>query len=154
MNTVRTLLSAASGARSIVLAAAATLVLIAGLLAMHTLTSGHDPGHAVAGTAASGAVHDDGAAAAIDDGAAGAAHAGDVRHCPRAGCGALMPDHAMLMAACVLVLLSTAIVLIAPALLRTASITVVRLLARERAVLDALAPPRPPCLHVLSISRT
>lgn len=163
MTTVRTY-NAPTSVRGLVLTAAAAFLIIAGLLGMHTLTISHDattltgagsdPRHAVSMTAPSDASAADVAAMTNTGGmspATSRAPAGE--HCGSGDCGTSMPDHTMLMM-CVLALLSVAIVLLAPAVLAWFCTVLSFPMLSPALLLRTLPPPRPPSLHVLSISRT
>lgn len=147
MNTIRSLASTRSTMHRLVLMLGIAVALIAGLLAMHTLTAGNT--HVESAPAiSSAAAHDQVMVGAAVDGTAA-----DTGHC--AGCGAPgnMPDHSMLMMVCVLALLAAVIIVMAPALLARLSMSLgVVVLAAD--VPRALPRPRPPSLLVLSISRT
>ena len=136
---------------------------VLGLLAMHTLTGTLTSGHADTPAAASEAAH-----AAPDSDLGGTVATGSMLentigtgpeasggHC-EGDCDSSggMPDHSMLMMACVLALLAATIVLLAPALLARLGTALALLRLHGRNVLTALPHPRPPSLIVLSISRT
>jgi len=106
------------------------VALIAGLLAMHTLTA--DTGHAESPAISSA----------------------DTGHC-LGDCDAPgnMPNHSMPMMVCVLALLAAVIVVLAPALLARLSGSL-GVVVPAAGVPRALPRPRPPSLFVLSISRT
>ncbi|NNG18793.1 hypothetical protein HJ590_04240 [Naumannella sp. ID2617S] len=150
---------APAGVRGLLLTTAAAILIIAGLLGMHTLTTSHDatmitgvssaPTHAIDTTAG-----DDGSASVTDAMMSAAdAPATAEAHCAGGDCGTSMPDHTMLTM-CVLALLSAAIVLLAPAALRWFRTTAPFLMLRPALLLRTLPPSRPPSLRVLSISRT
>lgn len=158
MNHIRDFARASSGLHRLLLTFATALVLIAGLLAMHSLSGSFTGGHSDApATASEPAVADPamgaGAGAAgvfemITAGGSGAGHcAGD--------CGGASgaPDDSMLMV-CVLALLAAAVVLLTPALVSRLSAARALLRLQRRNILAALPHPRPPSLIVLSISRT
>ncbi|MCM3655990.1 DUF6153 family protein [Agromyces mediolanus] len=163
MNHIRTLVHAPSGLHRLLLTFATALLLIAGLLAMHTLTGTLTSGHADTPAAASEAAH-----AAPDSDLGGTVATGSMLentigtgteasggHC-EGDCDSSggMPDHSMLMMACLLALLAATIVLLAPALLARLGTVLALLRLHGRNVLTALPHPRPPSLIVLSISRT
>lgn len=135
----------------ITLAAVATIVV--GLLAMHSLhlDSGHNYGHDTAVMTVVVAVgHGDAASADVVGMLEGGAPGSTVGHCPAGDCS---PDHGMTAMACLLILLATGLLLATVlASTRWAPVRQLGLLKVVRAV--ALAPPIPPSLHVLSISRT
>lgn len=150
---------APAGVRGLLLTTAAAILIIAGLLGMHTLTTSHDatmitgassgPTHAVDATTG-----DDGSASVTDAMTSAADTPATAKaHCGGGDCGTSMPGHTMLTM-CVLALLSVAIVLLAPAVLAWFRTLLPFLLLRPALLLRTLPPPRPPSLHVLSISRT
>ncbi|MBN9209787.1 MAG: hypothetical protein J0H96_14195 [Microbacterium ginsengisoli] len=152
MNAIRIGGTARSGIHRILLTFAAAFLVIIGLLAMHTLSVGHvavtgDGMTAAASEAGMDAMHAPMPAAA-EPGPAVSQHVGD------AGDASGMPDHAMLMIACVLALLAAVIVLLAPALLARLGSALGLIRQHSRNVLAALPHPRPPSLIALSISRT
>ena len=163
MNHIRALVHAPSGLHRLLLTFATAFLLIAGLLAMHTLTGTLTLGHTDTPAAASeGTGHgtESAMASAIAPAAVLGADPGMVTdasadHCP-GDCGDAggMPDHSMLMMACVLALLAAVIVLLAPVLLARLGAALALLRLHGRNVLAALPHPRPPSLIVLSISRT
>ena len=164
MNRMRVVQSP-SGLRRLLMTFATALLLIAGLLAMHTLTGTLTFGHEAAGVPASegvGASYAPGSdmgsithPAGALDGAAVMGTGAAADHCS-GDCGASggVPDHSMLMMVCVLALLAAAIVLLAPVLLARLGAALALLRLHGRTVLSALPHPRPPSLLVLSISRT
>ena len=162
MNHVRAIMRAPFGMRRLLLTLATAFLLIAGLLAMHTLTGTLTFGHngtpatvsASAGHGAEPAMAPDVGPAALGAGP-GMALEVAAEHCP-GDCGASggVPDHSMLMMVCVLALLAAAIVLLAPVLLARLGAALALLRLHGRTVLAALPHPRPPSLLVLSISRT
>ena len=144
---------------------AAAVALIAGLLAMHVLNaSGSD--HAVAGpvTISEHAHHpvapgnaDPGEQAThLSPGHSVLSPGNSVSGEPCDGeceMPAGMPTHSMLMAACVLGLVGAILLLLPPASRAwPAAFEATRIVAAR--ILQAVAPMRPPSLHVLSISRT
>ncbi|GGF45524.1 hypothetical protein GCM10010922_21550 [Microbacterium sorbitolivorans] len=151
--------------RRVLLSVGLTLLVVTGLLGMHALSVGHTlpaigHGQTVAQSAHSATGHDAASvetalmtplkaspygASIMDEG--GGSCAGD-------GCGGMSHDHAMQMMMCVLALLSVALVLIAPRLLRGWLRPLPSLLVQVRVLLRSLPLPRPPSLLVLSISRT
>lgn len=145
MKTIRSLASTRSTMHRVFLTFAAAFVLIAGLLAMHTLGTGQT--HIESGAVATAANHDH-AAAAVHSPAV------DVGHCA-GDCGVPvnMPEHSLVTMVCALALLAAVIVVLAPALLTRHSIPQ-GLAALVRNAARALPTPRPPSLLVLSISRT
>nr|WP_274638363.1 DUF6153 family protein [Microbacterium bovistercoris] len=146
MKTIRSLASSGSTTRRLVFMLGIAVALIAGLLAMHTLTAGTT--HLESAPAiSSGAVHDQ-AMAAVESAAV------DTGHClDDCGASGNMPNHSMLMMVCVLALLAAVVIILAPALLARLSMSLgVVVLAAD--VPRALPRPRPPSLLVLSISRT
>ena len=161
MNRIRAVLHAPSGLHRLLLTFVTALLLIAGLLAMHTLTGTLLGGHtdAPAASAVTDAGHADAGAAAVtgsmSDASAGMGADAAAGHCA-GDCGDAggMPDHTMLMMACVLALLAAVIVLLAPVLLARLGAALSLLRLHGRTVLAALPHPRPPSLIVLSISRT
>lgn len=146
MKTIRSMASTGSSTRRLVFMLGIAVALIAGLLAMHTLTAGTTHLESTAAIS-SAADHDE-----VTVGAAVEGTAADTGHCV-GDCGAPrnMPNHSMLMMVCVLALLAAVIVVRAPALLARLSMP----LGRVALVADApRTSPRPPSLLVLSISRT
>jgi len=147
MKTIRSLASTRSTMHRVFLTFAAAFVLIAGLLATHTLSTGsthHESGEVTIAAAN----HHRAPEAAVNSAVV------DVGHCA-GDCGAPgnMPSHSLLLMVCVLALLAAAIVALAPALLARLSMSVsLAKLVRDAA--RALSPPQPPSLLVLSISRT
>lgn len=147
MKTIRSLASTRSTMHRVFLTFAAAFVLIVGLLAMHTLSTGsthHESGEVTIAAAN----HDHAPQAAVNSAAV------DVGHCA-GDCGTPgnMPAHSLLLMVCALALLAAVIVVLAPALLARLSMTLgVAALVRDAA--RALPRPRPPSLLVLSISRT
>lgn len=143
MKTIRSLANTRSTLHRILFTLGFAGVLIAGLLAMHTLSTGDT--RIESAQTASGHGQD---AVAMDGEAVDAGHcAGD--------CGAPdpMPDHSMAVMVCALALLAVVVVVLAPALLARLSMSLnLAVLLRDGA--RASAPPRPPSLLVLSISRT
>ncbi len=145
---IRSLASTDSTARRLVLMFGIAVALIAGLLAMHTLTAGIT--HLESAPAmSSAAVHDQAMAGPAVEGTA--VDTGDcLGDC---GVSGNMPNHSMLMMVCVLALLAAVIIVLAPALLARLAMSLgVVVLAVD--VPRALPRPRPPSLLVLSISRT
>ena len=148
MKMIRSLASTGSTTRRLVVMFGIAVALIAGLLAMHTLTAGTT--HLESAPAiSSGAVHDQAMAGAAVESAAV-----DTGHClDDCGASGNMPNHSMLMMVCVLALLAAVVIILAPALLARLSMSLgVVVLAAD--VPRALPRPRPPSLLVLSISRT
>lgn len=136
--------------RHLLMTLAAVATIVAGLLAMHSLhlDSGHNDAqdNAVL-TVAVG--HGDAASADVIGMLEGGAPGSTVGHCPAGDCS---PDHGMTAMACLLILLATGLLLATvQASTRWAPVRQLGLLKVVRAV--ALAPPIPPSLHVLSISR-
>lgn len=159
MNRIRALTQEESGLRRLLVTFAGVLLVIAGLLAMHTLASGHVGEHPDA--AAASIEHAGNPVVAVDavmasmsvpatDMGSGAVAGGCTAECGPAG----MPDHSALMAACVLALLAVAIVVLVPALLSRLNAAPAPVRTLERIVRAALPHPRPPSLTALSISRT
>lgn len=162
MSRIRTLVRTRSEVGRLLLTFVITFLSIAGLLAMHTFTGTTGGGHpqtAAGSVSASGADSRSLATPAIggmlvttvvtDPGAAVTPCQGD---CDDSGG---MLDHAMLMVmACVLALLSVAIVLSTPALLARRSTSLAALRLHGQNLVAALPTVRPPSLIVLSISRT
>jgi len=147
-----------------------TALIIAGLLGMHTLSVGHTlpaVGHGMTAPATSEhapAQHVDASTTAISSASAAAPSsmgmpatdhpvttAGNV--CASDACGNGMPAHAMQMMLCVLALLAVALVLLTPRVHGWLLTRAVRAMSL-RTVIATLPHPRPPSLHVLSISRT
>ncbi|MGV9194396.1 DUF6153 family protein [Microbacterium sp. MC2] len=159
MNHIRTLVHSPSALHRLLLTFATALLLIAGLLAMHTLTSGHAETLAAASEAAHAAPASDldgtVATGSMLENTIGTGPDASGGHC-EGDCGgaAGMPDQSMLTMACVLALLVAVIVLLAPALLARLGTALALLRPHGRDVLTALPHPRPPSLIVLSISRT
>lgn len=163
MNAIRTLTSTQSGVRRLLLSFSTALLLIAGLLAMHTLTGtltiGHadtEPAVAVEHAAVAQPAMNSSTAHAERSILAPSSTAPDSPPAHCAGCGdpAGAPDHSMLMMACVLALLAAVIVLLAPMLLSRLGATLALTRLHARAVPATAPHPRPPSLIVLSISRT
>lgn len=145
MKTIRSLASTHSATHRIVFTLGFVVALIAGLLAMHTLSASDT--HIDATQTASASDH--GMVGAATDRAAI-----DAGHCA-ADCGAPgdMPDHSMLLMVCALALLAAVMVILAPALLARLSTPLgVTMLVRH--AVRAVPRSRPPSLLVLSISRT
>ncbi|WP_309708983.1 DUF6153 family protein [Pseudolysinimonas sp.] len=148
MKTIRSLASTRSTMHRLFFLFGVAVALIAGLLAMHTLTA--NSAHIESAPALLSAADLDQVmvAGANED------MAGDARHC-MGDCGAPanMPDHSILMMVCALALLAAVIIVLPPALLARfgMSLGVAALIAD---VPRALPRPRPPSLLVLSISRT
>lgn len=161
MNDIRAAVRTRFGLHRLLLTFTTALLLIAGLLAMHTLTDMLTLGHADSSTVTSGSpsgLHDSGATVeAVSMFEATTALGQDARteHCS-GDCGDAggVPDHSMLMMVCVLALLAAVIVLLAPMLLALLGVAMALLRLHGRTVLAALPHPRPPSLLVLSISRT
>lgn len=130
VNTIRSLAWARTTGRRFVITIAMVVAVIAGLLAMHTV---------------SGAVHTPASSMQTTAGA---------EHCP-GECDepAHRPDHSMVMTACVLALLAAVTIVFAPAL-HTRAATPMARAAQLLGTVRALPRPRPPSLLVLSISRT
>lgn len=148
MKTIRSLASTRSTIHRLFFMVGIAVTLIAGLLAMHTLTA--DNMHVKSAPPISSAADHDQAMA----GAAGEGAVVDARHC-LGDCEAPgnMPSHSILMMVCALALLAAVIVALAPALRARLNMSL------GEAVLAADVPrvlprPRPPSLLVLSISRT
>lgn len=126
---------------------ALTLSVVVGLLAMHSATPtqhSQESTHTVAVGISTDAALPESAPAGSTP----------LEHCD---CEAQdsAPMHSMLMVACVLALLATVLVLVPPAASRVTFAALRRIKASSAAWLrGALAPPRPPSLLVLSISRT
>jgi len=123
--------------------------ILIGLLAMHVLTAGSMNEATMASpSTVSVAHHADAVATPADMGTAPSPErsAGDCG-------GPCMPSHDMFSMLCVLALLAAVILFAARLLLSSwpASMSVLSTLHREAV---SLAPPLPPSLHVLSISRT
>ena len=147
MSAIRSLASTRSTMHGVFLTFTAAFVLIASLLAMHTLSTGDDHLESDA-VAIAAAAHDQAPQAAVNNSAVDAGYcAGE--------CGAPgnTPGHALLLMVCALALLAAATVVLAPALLARLSMSLgLAVLVRDSA--RALAPARPPSLLVLSVSRT
>lgn len=162
MNHTRTLVNSPSVLHRLLLTFATALLLIAGLLAMHTLATGHaqtpgatavapavahaTPGSALGGTVSTGVMPTTMSVTGSDP--AAGRYQGDC------GGSSEMPEHPMLLMACVLVLLAAAVVGLAVALPVRRDTALALLRMHGRNVLAALPHPRPPSLIVLSISRT
>lgn len=119
--------------------------ILVGLLAMHVLTTGtsHTP------DSHGSAAH----VSTVVDESAPASDLTDHSHQPADCGGSCGTEHDMLGMACILALLMTALLLIVHlTLLRWGSLRSAA--STIRACIAALAPPRPPSLFVLSISRT
>lgn len=137
-------------ARTCLLTAAAVIGVLIGLVGMHVLSSGsthHAP------VVISESTHHGDEPAMVDVTSADAATAGDhpaTEPCAEDGCGGGMD--AMAFMACVLALLAVSVILaIRPGRL----VTIARAQAPPRAAATFTeAPPVPPDLNVLSISRT
>lgn len=127
------------------LALLAVPAILIGLLAMHVLTTGNMADTADHHSSVSLA------AAAVDEMAmAPSSESGSLAD----DCGGVcMPAHDMLGMMCVLALLA-GVILFALQLALTGWPTLMRILRPLRLTVAALAPPNPPSLHVLSISRT
>lgn len=135
MSTIRSLLNTRSSGRRALVAFGGALLVIAGLLAMHTIGAGAV--HAEAGVPVTVVMGDE---------------ADDAKHCPGDCAPGDAPDHSMLLMICALALLAAALVLLAPSLLGRRRIPSRSVLLHE--AVRALPWPQPPSLHVLSISRT
>lgn len=137
MKAIRTHAHPGSQRHGVILSFAVTFVLIAGLLAMHTMMSDASPhAHGVGAAVTTSAMDMNASAAAVHADTPGGAS-----------------DDSMLVMMCALALLAAAIILVGPGVLGRAAAppgTFTGLLTRAR----ALAWPDPPSLHVLSISRT
>ena len=129
-----------SGWKRLAIILLAVPAILVGLLAMHVLTTGasHAPN-----------AHESASHVSIAVGESATARSHETTNCD----GVCGPEHDMLGMACILALLITALVL-------TVHLTLLRW-GSARAVADtimariaALAPPQPPSLLVLSISRT
>lgn len=163
MNHIRAIVHAPSGPQRLLLTLATAFLLLAGLLAMHTLTGTLTLGHPDTSAAASeSAAHgtESAMASAVAPVVALGAVAGmasdvSAAHCS-GDCGVAggAPDHSMLTMVCILALLAAAIVLLAPVLLARLGAALALLRLQGRTVLAALPQPRPPSLIVLSVSRT
>lgn len=115
--------------------------ILAGILAMHFLAGlpSGDQAHAMSASAPAASEHmASEALPPVSDGCS-------------AQCG---PAHEMTAMACLLLALLVAAVLLASAMGSTGALSPRMLLARIGAAAGGLAPPRPPSLLVLSISRT
>ena len=143
MNTIRSLMSARSAGRRLVLIVVMVVAVIACLLAMHTVGGAS---HTSASSAATG-VHHAPAEPSLHSGA-------EVEHCA-GDCGGPSqgPDHSMLTMACVLALLAATSTLLAPALLARLATAPARA-AWFVGTVGALPGSRPPSLIALSICRT
>ncbi|MEN2740413.1 DUF6153 family protein [Microbacterium sp. X-17] len=141
MRRIRALTGTRSRAHGLLLTFAMAVAVIAGLLAMHTMTAASAPSaHAAAAVhAAMGEAPAPDPAPASDDCGGDCSHGG-------------ASDHSMLLTMCVLALVAAVVVLIAPGLMRRAAAPPATLARRMPA--HALPWPRPPSLLVLSISRT
>ncbi len=144
-----------SPARRLVVALLAIPAILIGLLAMHVLTTG---GMGEPGAAAASVTHHATEAAPNSadstDLATGAVSAPALAPLPAEDCHGLCgPSHAMLGMACVLALLVT-LVLFTLHLVLAGWQPLRRVISALIANAAALAPPLPPSLHVLSISRT
>lgn len=155
---IRALVRTEMGAARLLMSLAAAAALIAGLLAMHVLSTSASH-HAAAGpiTISDHAHHPTASGQAETENHAthlSPWHSDGVEPCDgECGMPAELPTHSMLMAACVLGLIGAILLLLPPvsrALL--AAIEAARRMAVD--VFRAVAPLRPPSLHVLSISRT
>lgn len=136
-----------SPAGRVLLALFVVPAILIGLLAMHVLTTGsmNQTGISTAPTASH---HVDVAPADMSLLPAPGTPA------PAGDCGGpCMPSHDMLSMLCVLALL-VGVILFAVRLVLTGWPSVARVPATLHARVSALAPPSPPSLHVLSISRT
>ncbi|PZU46114.1 MAG: hypothetical protein DI566_08100 [Microbacterium sp.] len=159
MNHIRALVHARSGLHRLLLTFTTALLLIAGLLAMHTLTGTLSGGHADTTATAFESAHvdvgTDVSAVTATETTPGMKSEAAVGHCA-GDCGGSggVPDHSMLTMVCALALLAAAIVLLAPVLLARLGVALALLRLHGRSVLAALPHPRPPSLLVLSISRT
>jgi len=162
--------------RGTLLTLAMSLLVIAGLMGMHTLSVGHALPGAGQAVAAHGTSAGHGAAAGhgtdltqgaveahahhgLADPAVSATHAVaphaavSADACADDACGGSMPDHTMQMMLCVLALLAAALVLLAPRLLGRLRLPLFGIVSL-RVLRGALPHPRPPSLLFLSISRT
>lgn len=160
-----------SGLRGVLFTGLLAVLLIAGILGMHTLSTGHSPASAALGAASASAAHGGAAPAESRAGAASAAlasasHDGSApavpvmqaaapsAHAPD-GLGQEPSDHGMQDLLCVLALLLSLVlvaVMVRPAPLRRWTERVTRRAAGVRCA--GVRPPPQPSLIVLSISRT
>lgn len=147
MKTIRLLVSTQSTMHRVFFTFGIAVALIAGLLAMHTLSASDT--HVESAPAASAAAHDN-----VAVGAGMNSAAVDAGHCA-GDCGVPgdTPGHSMLLMVCALALLAAVIVVLAPALLARLSMSLGVAVPVRQAV-RSLLRPRPPSLLVLSISRT
>lgn len=125
------------------------LAILVGLVAMHVLTGGMNEATAVSLPTAS-AIHHAHEVPAPADMPMTPSHGAPAGDC---GGGPCMPGHDMLNMLCVLALLVT-VILFALQLLLSGWPALTRVVSTLQRNAVALAPPAPPSLHVLSISRT
>lgn len=149
MKAIRSLTSTRSPMHRIFVTLAFAGVLIAGLLAMHTLSAGDT---LIDSTPTSPATHSQYKVAqykvAVDGAAVEAAHC--TAEC---GSSAPLPDHSMLLMACALIVLAVVLVVFAPARLARLSASLsLKGIGRDAA--RVLVSARPPSLLVLSVCRT
>ncbi len=129
--------SALSGWKRLAIILLAVPAILIGLLAMHVLTIGAS--HA----------HESASHVSMPVGESATAHQLEASNCD----GLCGPEHDLLGMACILALLTTALLLtVHLTLSRWGSLPAVAI--RIMARIAALAPPQPPSLLVLSISRT
>ncbi|WP_416447027.1 DUF6153 family protein [Leucobacter sp. HNU] len=155
MNQRQTVKRTHLGAHGLLLTAMAVFFVIAGLLGMHTLSSDHTMGlpavapesqpHMMTAEEADTPATDVLASIATDAGVIGATV--EATHSP-------MQHDPMLMTMCILALLSGAVILLLPVFLTLFRAMRPLVMLRLHAAFSVLPLPRPPSLHVLSISRT
>ncbi|MCR8670235.1 DUF6153 family protein [Agrococcus sp. HG114] len=161
MKHVRALVHSPARLHRLLLTFTTAVLLIAGLVSMHTLTGGFLDGHADAARTSAAPAQADAradmrATAATEHGATArtgsdASPGGCADDC-RGPEGS--PGHSMSTMVCVLALLAAAVGLFAPVRLGRLGVSLASLPSHRGAVLAALPHPRPPSLIVLSISRT
>ncbi|WP_396290632.1 DUF6153 family protein [Curtobacterium sp. KT1] len=151
---------AARTLHGLLLSVGIALLVIAGLLGMHALSVGHATpgvGHnqtAAHATHSASAHHNAVAESASHHDASTPVVLARTGICSGDGCGGAAHDHAMQLMMCVLALLSVALVLLVPRLLGPWFLPLPSISTQLGVLLRSLPQPRPPSLHVLSISRT
>lgn len=160
MTHVRVLFQAPTALHRLVLTFMTALMLIIGLLTMHTLSGAATGGHADATAEVSGSTRPPVGPDSEPASAAAGMLEATTADKPARNCAgdcdhpSGTPDHSTLMTACVLALMAAAALLLVPTLLACPGRAPVLLLLHGRELLAAQPHPRPPSLLVLSISRT
>lgn len=137
--------------RRMLILSLAVIGVVVGILGMHTLMVGAGStanAHAMQDQAAEHRSHDSEVTASATASAPGGAAYAD---CAGGSCGS---GHDMSTMLCLLALIVTSLLLLAPALVRSGTAFFQAIASRGREFARVLAPERPPSLHALSISRT